>query len=100
MNEQLNKLFEENVRNNLKAKNYQECINLLKNKINDLFSYRISKHIDDFRYTCLEDLLDIGAPVLTPEEALILNQYYLTVRKDSAYEFKVYKLLDIYKKIK
>ena len=100
MNEKLNKLFEENIRNNIKSRNYTECISLLKNKINEIFTYKISKKISDFKYTCLIDLLDIGSPVLSSNDSYLLNQYYLTVRSDSVSEFKVYKLMEIYKKLK
>lgn len=100
MNEKLNKLFEENIKNNLKSQNYSECISLLKNKINEIFTYKISKQIKNFRYTCLEDLLDIGTSTLLVEDLTILNEYYLTIRKDLSNEYKVAKLMEIYKKIK
>ena len=100
MNDNVNKLFEENIKNNIKSRNYSECISLLKQKIISIFEFKISKYIPNFKYTCLEDLLDIGAPALPSEEAFILNEYYLIVRRDSASEIKVYKLLEIYKKIK
>lgn len=100
MNEKLNKLFEENIKNNLKSQNYSECISLLKNKINEIFTYKISKQIKNFRYTCLEDLLDIGTSTLLVEDLTILNEYYLTIRRDLSNEYKVAKLMEIYKKIK
>ena len=100
MNEKLNKLFEENIKNNLKSQNYSECISLLKNKINEIFTYKISKQIKNFRYTCLEDLLDIGTSKLLVEDLTILNEYYLTIRRDLSNEYKVAKLMEIYKKIK
>lgn len=100
MNDKLNKLFEENIRNQIQERNYTECTNLLKQKINELFTYKISKKVLGFKYTSLEDLIDIGAPVLKIEDAIALNEYYLSVRKDSGSEFQVYKLLEIYKKIK
>ena len=100
MNEKLNKLFEENIKNNLKSQNYSECISLLKNKINEIFTYKISKQIKNFRYTCLEDLLDIGTSTLLVEDLTILNEYYLTIRRDLSNEYKVAKLMEIYKKLK
>ena len=100
MNDKLNKLFEKNIRNNIQERNYTECANLLKQKINELFAYKISKKISGFKYTCLEDLLDIGAPVLKMEDAICLNEYYLSIRKDSGSEIQVYKLLEIYIKLK
>ena len=100
MKENLNKLFEKKIKNNIKNKNYSECISLLKNKINEIFSYKISKEVDEFKYTCLIDLLDIVSPVLSSDDSYLLNQYYLTVRNDSVSEFKVYKLMEIYKKLK
>ena len=100
MNEKLNKLFEENIKNNLKSRNYNECISLLKLKINEIFTYKISRTLKNFHYTCLEDLLDIGSSVLSPKDSLSLNQYYLTVRKDLGDEYKIVKLMEIYKKIK
>ena len=100
MNEKLNKLFEENIKNNLKSKNYVECISLLKNKINEIFTYKIYKQNKNFHYTCLEDLLDIGTSTLSADEAIILNEYYLTIRKDLGNEYIVAKLMEIYKKIK
>ena len=47
---------------------------------------KISKKVLGFKYTCLEDLIDIGAPVLKIEDAIALNEYYLSVRKDSGSE--------------
>ncbi len=100
MNEKLNKLFEENIKNNLKSQNYSECISLLKGKINEIFTYKISKQIKNFHYTCLEDLLDIGPSTLSANDFALLNEYYLTIRRDLGNEYKVAKLMEIYKKIK
>ena len=100
MNEKLNKLFEENIKNNLKSKNYVECISLLKNKINEIFTFKIYKQNKNFHYTCLEDLLDIGTSTLSTDDSIILNEYYLTIRKDLGNEYIVAKLMEIYKKIK
>ena len=100
MNEKLNKLFEENIKNNLKSKNYVECISLLKNKINEIFTSKIYKQNKNFHYTCLEDLLDIGTSTLSTNDSIILNEYYLTIRKDLGNEYIVAKLMEIYKKIK
>lgn len=100
MNEKLNKLFEENIKNNLKLKNYVECISLLKIKINEIFTYKIKKQNKNFHYTCLEDLLDIGTSILSTDDAMLLNEYYLTIRKDLGNEYIVARLMEIYKKIK
>jgi hypothetical protein len=100
MNEKLNKLFEENIKNNLKSKNYVECISLLKIKINEIFTYKIKKQNKNFRYTCLEDLLDIGTSILSTDDAMLLNEYYLTIRKNLSNEYIVARLMEIYKKIK
>lgn len=100
MNEKLNKLFEENIKNNIKSRNYDECIGLLKSKIIELFSYKIRKVKKDFKYTCIEDMLDISKLLLSQEEQIQLYQYYSLIRGSSPEEFMVYNLLEIYKKIK
>lgn len=100
MSEKLNKLFEENIKNNIKSGNYDNCIGLLKSKIIDLFSIKIRKVKKEFKYTSLEDMLDVSKGILSEDELYELYQYYSLLRASSPDEFKLYNLLEIYKKIK
>lgn len=100
MNDNLTKLFEKNLKNNIESKNYSECISLLNKKIIEIFSYKLSKTLKGFTYTSLDLLLESAKGNLSEEELFALELYYQAVRKNLSEEFKLYKLLEIYKIIK
>ena len=100
MSEKLTKLFEQNLKNNIESKNYSECISLLNKKIIEIFSYKMNKVQKGFKYTSLDLLLESAKGYLSEKDLFSLELYYQAVRKNLSEEFRLYKLLEIYKNIK
>ena len=60
MNNNLDKLFEENIKNNIIQKNYNECINLLSMKIKSILKNNISKKNELFETESLDLMIEDG----------------------------------------
>lgn len=100
MNNNLDKLFEENIKNNIIQKNYNECINLLSMKIKSILKNNISKKNELFETESLDLMIEDGYKYLNETDLELLYKFYNAVRFTEDRQVKISKMLEIYKNLK
>lgn len=82
-----------------KQKRYDECIEILNNKIIKLFENKIKNINPKFKYTNIIDLIDEAKKYLDTNDNLLLKEFYILKREECEVEFELYELMKIYDKL-
>lgn len=97
MSTNLDKLFEENVKNNIIQKNYRECINLLSMKIKGILKQKIYQKNNFFVTDSLDLMLEEGQNYLNENDLELLYKFHNAIRFTDDLQVRISKLLEIYK---
>ena len=87
------------LKDELKSKNYGNCIFILHNKIKEMLVLEVQKHNKDFKYSDLNDLKNKCIQLLDEDFANIVIDFYIVSITDESPLYELSILVELYENL-